>query len=46
MPTVEKLPSTKTPVPEALAEGTSAEKGTDLPEQWLELAGVAQRTAN
>ena len=45
MPTAEKLPSIKTPVPEALAEGTSAEEATDLPEQWLELARVSQRTA-
>lgn len=45
MPAAEKLPSTKTPVPEALAEGTSSEEGTDLPEQWLELARVSQRTA-
>jgi hypothetical protein len=45
MPTAEKLPSTKTPVPEACAEETSAEERMDLPEQWLELAKVSQRTA-
>jgi hypothetical protein len=45
MPTAVKLPSTKSPVSEALTEGTSAEEGADLPEQWLELARVSQRTA-
>jgi hypothetical protein len=45
MPTAEKLPSTKTPVPEARAEETSAEERVDLPEQWLELAYVSRRTA-
>ena len=45
MPTAEKLPSTKTPVPEARAEETSAAERVDLPEQWLELANVSRRTA-
>jgi len=45
MPAAEKLPSAKTTVPEALAEGTSVEERVDLPEQWLELARVSQRTA-
>jgi hypothetical protein len=45
MPTAKKLPSIKTPVSEALAEGTFAEEGADLPEQWLELARVSQQTA-
>jgi hypothetical protein len=45
MPAAEKLPSAKTPVPEARAEETSAEERTDLPEQWLELANVSRRTA-
>ena len=45
MPTTKKLPTIKTPVSEALAESTFAEEGTDLPEQWLELARVSQQTA-
>jgi hypothetical protein len=39
------MPSAKTPVSEALVEDTSAEERVDLPEQWLELAKVSQRTA-
>ncbi len=45
MPTAEKLPSAKTPVPEARAEEASVEERVDLPEQWLELVRVSQRTA-
>jgi hypothetical protein len=45
MPSAEKMPSAKTPVSEALVEDTSAEERVDLPEQWLELAKVSQRTA-
>ena len=45
MPTAEKLPSVKASVPEALAEERCTEEGVDLPEQWLELARVSQRTA-
>src|SRR5450759_5573662 len=45
MPSAEKIPSAKTPVSEALVEDTSAEERVDLPEQWLELARVSQRTA-
>jgi hypothetical protein len=45
MPTTKKLPSAKTRVPEARAEEASAEERVDLPEQWLELAEVSQRTA-
>lgn len=44
MPTAETLPSAKTPVPGASAEETSVEERVDLPEQWLELAKVSQRT--
>jgi uncharacterized protein YbjQ (UPF0145 family) len=40
MPTAEKLPSAKTPVPEARAE-----ERVELAEQWLELATLSQRTA-
>jgi hypothetical protein len=39
------MPTTKTRVPETRAEETSAEERVDLPEQWLELAKVSQRTA-
>ena len=45
MPTTKKLPSAKTRVPETRAEERSAEERVDLPEQWLELAKVSQRTA-
>ncbi len=46
MPTAEKsLSAKKSSVPEARAEGTSVEERVDLPEQWLELAKVSQRTA-
>lgn len=45
MPTAEKLPSVKTPVPEAPAEVASPEERVELVEQWLELARVSQRTA-
>ena len=39
------MPSAKTRVPEALVKETPAEERMDLPEQWLELAKVSQRTA-
>jgi len=45
MPTAEKLPSAKTPVREARAEEASAEERMDLPEQWLEVVTLSQRTA-
>jgi hypothetical protein len=45
MPTAEKLPSAKTRVLKARAEEASAEERVDLPEQWLELARVGERTA-
>jgi len=45
MPTAKKLPSAKTPVPETLVKNTPADEIMDLPEQWLELAKVSQRTA-
>jgi hypothetical protein len=45
MPTAEKSLSAKSSVPEAHAEETSVEERVDLPEQWLELAKVSQRTA-
>ncbi len=35
----------KTVVPEAFVKNASADERTDLPEQWLELAKVSQRTA-
>lgn len=39
------MPSTKTAVSETHVEETPIEERTDLPEQWLELAKVSQRTA-
>jgi hypothetical protein len=45
MPTAEKSLSTKSSVPVACAEETAVEERVDLPEQWLELAKVSQRTA-
>ncbi|MGP0100186.1 MAG: hypothetical protein ACLPUT_00995 [Solirubrobacteraceae bacterium] len=39
------MPSAKTVVPETFVEDTSVDERTDLPEQWLELAKVSQRTA-
>jgi hypothetical protein len=45
MPTAGKSLSAKSSVPEARAEETSVEERVDLPEQWLELAKVSQRTA-
>ena len=39
------MPSAKTAVSETLVEETPAEERPDLPEQWLELAKVSQRTA-
>jgi hypothetical protein len=45
MPTVEKSLNAKSSVPVARAEETSVEDSVDLPEQWLELAKVSQRTA-
>jgi hypothetical protein len=40
-----QMPSTKTAVSETHVEETPIEERTDLPEQWLELAKVSQRTA-
>jgi hypothetical protein len=42
---VVKMLSAKTAVSEALVDQTPAEERPDLPEQWLELANVSQRTA-
>ena len=39
------MPSAKTATSEALVDQTPAEERPDLPEQWLELAKVSQRTA-
>ena len=39
------MPSAKTAVPETLAKETPADVRMDLPEQWLELAKVSERTA-
>jgi hypothetical protein len=39
------MPNAKTAVPETLVENTPADETMDLPEQWLELAKVSQRTA-
>ncbi len=39
------MPNAKTAVSETLAENTPADETMDLPEQWLELAKVSQRTA-
>lgn len=42
---VVQMPSAKTAVPETLATSAPADERMDLPEQWLELAKVSQRTA-
>jgi hypothetical protein len=39
------MPSAKTAVPKTLVKNTPADERMDLPEQWLELAKVSQRTA-
>jgi hypothetical protein len=39
------MPSAKTAVSETLVEETPIEERMDLPDQWLELAKVSQRTA-
>jgi len=45
MPTAEKLPSAKTANAKTAVPEARAEERVDLPEQWLELAKVSQRTA-
>jgi hypothetical protein len=42
---VVEMPSAKTAVPKTLVKNTPADERMDLPEQWLELAKVSQRTA-
>ncbi len=39
------MPNTKTAVSEPLIENAPADETMDLPEQWLELAKISQRTA-
>src|SRR5450759_1178027 len=42
---VVQTPNAKTVVPETLVKNTPVDERMDLPEQWLELAKVSQRTA-
>jgi hypothetical protein len=39
------MPSAKTAAPEAPVKDTPADERIDLPEQWLELAKLSERTA-